>query len=300
MSATVSACYYYPLKSGAAIEADSLELEQSGPKYDRKWMLVDADGKFMSQREKGNEKLALVRPKIIDTKHLHIPSGFIGFNAPKMSELTLSQKPLGNAPVEATVHGNPCTGYEASQEASAWFSDYLGKKCCLISYAEDHPRLVDPDYSNEGDTVGFADGMPLLVASTSSLGALAQHFPDNININMNRFRPNIVIDGLDAFEEDVIHFIKIGDTRLEFVKPCTRCILTTVNQNTGQKNTGNEPMGTLAKTRFGSADGLKGAFFGQNAIPRNLGTIKVGQKVEILATKPMHPALMGAQLRHGQ
>jgi uncharacterized protein YcbX len=219
------------------------------------------------------------------------------FKAPAKNPLDIGQSPQGNGVIEATVHGNACAGREVSKAASRWFSEYLDKECRLIAYADDRPRMVDPAYGQEGDKVGFADGMPLLVTSTSSLGVLSAHFPGNAHIDMNRFRPNIVIEGLEAFEEDVIHHLRIGDVELEFVKPCARCVLTTVNQDSGRKNADNQPMGTLVKTRRGKGDGLQGVFFGQNAIPRVLGTVHVGQQVEIISTREMHLALRGASLR---
>ena len=107
---------------------------------------------------------------------------------------------------------------------------------------------------------------------------------------MERFRPNIVLEGAEPFEEDVIHEIKIGDVVLEFVRPCSRCKITTINQTEGA-STSDEPLRTLGRVRRGKGDGLEGVFFGQNAIPRKLGVVKVGDNVEILSKRPLHPAL---------
>ena len=107
---------------------------------------------------------------------------------------------------------------------------------------------------------------------------------------MERFRPNIVLEGAEPFEEDVIHEIKIGDVVLEFVRPCSRCKITTINQTEGV-STSDEPLRTLGRVRRGKGGGLEGVFFGQNAIPRKLGVIKVGDNVEILSKRALHPAL---------
>lgn len=290
MSASVSACYYYPLKSGKGIATNQLELTKKGPKFDRLWMLVDENGLLISQRTKGCEKLALVTPQVDNIK--------ARFSAPGMDDLALDVSDYDYTLVDALIHGNDCKGYDAGKKAEQWFQEYLGIDCKLLVYNNNEPRGVDPEYGAPGDEVSFADGMPLLVTSMSSLNSLSQHFPENINIGMDRFRPNIVIEGIDAFEEDVIHHLRIGDVELEFVKPCARCILTTVDQQSGEKNTGNEPVTTLTKTRRGMGGGLKGVFFGQNAIPRALGTVNIGDKVEILDVKPMHPALEQAVLRY--
>lgn len=292
MQPQISSLITYPLKSGRGNESHSMNITERGPKNDRLWMLVDEKGEKLSQRNAGLEKMALIQSEV------H-PDGSITFNAPDQKPLSVIAS-VGNDMSNFKVHGNECYGYDLGVTNAAWFENYLGNACRLVSYAEERPRAVDPKYGESGDTVGFADGMPLLVTSTSSLGALSNHFPENAHIDMDRFRPNIVIDGLEPFEEDVIYKIRIGAVELEFAKPCTRCVLTTVNQSTGQKVEGsNEPMGTLVKTRRGKGDGLQGVFFGQNAIPRTLGVINVGDGVEIISKKAMHPALEASVLKFG-
>ena len=143
--------------------------------------------------------------------------------------------------------------------------------CRLVRLPDGFIRLTDGNYSRPGDNVSFADGFPLLVTNLASLGKLRNHFPPNVVIGMERFRPNIVLDGIHPFEEDFIHEIRISDVVLEFVKPCNRCMVTTIYQSEG--------------------GGLQGVFFGQNAIPRKLGAIAVGDNVEILSKKPLHSAL---------
>ena len=283
MSAYVSACYFYPLKSGQGVSTDNLQLTEKGPKFDRVWMLVDETGKFISQRTRGCEKLALVAPNVGEAS--------ISFSAPGMDNIRIDATEYNFDSKDVSVWGSDCKGYDAGDQAAQWFQDYLGIDCRLVAYANNEPRAVDSNYGQSGDTVSFADGMPLLVTSEPSLEKLREHFPDGIEIGMERFRANIVIRGLEAFEEDVIHHLRIGDVELEFVKPCARCILTTVDQDKGERLTGNEPVTTLTKTRRGMGDNLKGVFFGQNAIARVLGTVRVGDKVDIISKRPLHPAL---------
>lgn len=290
---TISSLTYYPLKSGKGIKADTMTLTSTGPKNDRLWMLVDKNGEKISQRNKGCEKMALIETKVHE-------NGDVTFKAPGQKTLVLMPSSRNSETSEFSVHSKPCHGHDHGDEAAQWFEEYLGQPCRLVAYAYGQPRHVDTTYSQNDDMIGFADEAPLLVTSTSSFEALSDHFPENANIDMDRFRPNIVIDGLKPFEEDVIYKVRIGEVVLEFGDPRGRCVLTTVDQETGEKIKGsNEPMGTLVKTRRGKGGGLQGVFFGQNAIPRALGTIKVGDEVEILSKRPLHPVLEVAALKFG-
>ena len=191
---------------------------------------------------------------------------------------------------EVKVHGSVCYGHDAGNDAADWFSNYLGRDCRLVSYAEEQPRAVNSDYAQEGDEVSFADGLPVLVTSESSLKALQPEFKDALgsDLSMLRFRPNIVIQGLPAFQEDVIHTVRIGSSLvLEFMKPCERCVVPSIDLTSGDK----QPAVTriLRDNRFGHdrASGLKGAFFGQSATPRQLGVVHHGDEVEVLSTRPV-------------
>ena len=288
-------CYIYPLKSGGSIRVENLELTQRGPKDDRLWLLVQDQGpdrgKFITQRDKGCEKLALVQafPDV---------GGNMKFSAPGGQELVVSQDELSCYDGFVNVWGDDCAAIDAGNVAAHWFSNYIRKPCRLVKFPDDFIRSTDAAYSRQGDHVSFADGFPLLVTNVASLDKLRKHLPPNIEIEMERFRPNIVLEGAEPFEEDVIREIKIGDVVLEFVRPCSRCKITTISQAEGA-STSDEPLRTLGRVRRGKGDGLEGVFFGQNAIPRKLGVIKVGDNVEILSKRPLHPALknggIGAQ-----
>ena len=293
LSIKVSGCYIYPLKSGSGISVDELELTQRGPKNDRLWMLVQSQGpntgKFITQRDKGCEKLALVKAfpnGVGDTK----------FSTPDGRTLVVSVDDLSCYDSVVHIWGNECVAMDAGNAIAHWFSDYLDQPCRLVKIPDDFIRSTDPVYSRQGDQVSFADGFPLLVTNAASLEKLRKYFPPNTDIGMERFRPNIVLEGIEPFEEDIVHEIKIGDVVLEFVKPCARCKITTIDQAKGISPS-SEPLRTLGQVRRGKGQGLQGGFFGQNAIPRELGTIKVGHDVEILSKRPLHPALESAVLK---
>ena len=289
----VSGCYVYPLKSGRGISVDNLELTQRGPKNDRLWMLVQSQGpnagKFITQRDKGCEKLALVKAfpnGVGDTK----------FSTPDGRTLVVSVDDLSCYSSVVHIWGDECVAMDAGNAIAHWFSDYLDQPCRLVKIPDDFIRSTDPVYSRQGDQGSFADGFPLLVTNAASLEKLRKYFPPNTDIGMERFRPNLVLEGIEPFEEDIIHEIKIDDVVLEFVKPCARCKITTIDQAKGISPS-SEPLRTLGQVRRGKGKGLQGGFFGQNAIPRELGTIKVGNEVEILSKRPLHPALGIAVLK---
>ncbi len=293
MGTKVSSCHIYPLKSGSGISVDKLELTQRGAKHDRLWMLIHDQGpntgQFITQRDKNCEKLALVKAFPND-------DGSTKFSRPSGETLVVSLSDLSLYDGVVHIWGDECAAMDAGIAVAHWFSDYLEQPCRLVKMPDDFVRHVDPVYSLQGDQVSFADGFPLLVTNTASLGLLRKHFPTNTRIGMERFRPNIVLEGVEPFEEDIIHEIKIGDVVLEFVKPCARCKITTIDQAEGCSPS-NEPLRTLGLVRHGKAGQLQGLYFGQNAISRKLGTIKTGDDVEILSKKPLHPVLENVVLK---
>lgn len=310
MTVTVSQLNVYPIKSTAAMPQLAAEVTPRGLQGDRLWMVVDENGKLISQRDKGAEKLALVETHMADPRIGGIFMSAAGMpdhvvNNPYMGLMSPADR-KGDVLIDVTIHSGKAVGIEPDKNASQWFSDYLGRAVKLVRIPESHQRPLEAGYGREGDHVGYADGYPILVTSTASLNALRDHFPDtHRQLGMDRFRPNIVLDGLAPFEEDVIAAVKIGDVVLEFAKPCSRCVLTTVDPLTGVKDDQQQPLATLVKTRRGKADGLQGVFFGQNAIARgirpvfkgSLGMIGVGDEVQVLSRREMHPALAQAALK---
>lgn len=295
MNPYVSALYRYPLKSGAGQKLNSMTISPYGPEGDRIFMLVDGSGNFISQRPpQGKGSLALIKTDISD-------SDVITFSMNGNADLRLMKADIQTIPSklrEVTVHDKKCHGYDMGDRAAEWFQYRLGIKCRLIAYAADNPRFVDPDYAQEGDKVGFADGMQVLFTSTSSLNSLYE-ISATAYFGMDRFRPNIVIDGLPAWQEDVVARVKVGGAVFEFVKPCSRCVMTAIDQQTGARDKAPHPYGILGDLRKGEGGGLSGRFFGQNAAFRGgEKIINVGQPVEILEVKPMHPAVSQAKLKY--
>jgi len=299
----------YPLKSGKALKKEFAHVTDLGFEHDRLAMLVHADGPlkgtFISQRTNGFEKLARLH---VDTSYADA-RGALGsrlhyhFNWHPANRFLSVPVPRGAESQSLTVWGNDCHGLDGGEEAAEFFTEELGTPARLMFYDRNAPRPADPVYSLEGDITSFADGYPFLIATRPSLQALRDCLPDDMKdkIGIDRFRPNIVLDGNLPFEEDVMHRIRIGkEVELDIVKPCSRCVMTTIDQETGERSP-NEPIDTLTAVRLGKAKGQKpGVFFGQNAIPRKLGTINVGDAVEILSVREIPPILAGLKLGYNK
>lgn len=272
MSIKLTGLYIYPIKSAAAIAVSEAVVERRGLKGDRRWMVVDDGGKFLTQRR--FPQMARIIPTL-DSDRLVV-------TAPEMPTLTISL-PVSDRSLVGSEHrritvevwGDECEAIAEGEEAQQWFSQFLGISCQLVYMPNDSLRPVDSDYAQEDDFVSFADGFPFLLTNEASLEDLNGRLEDAIL--MNRFRPNLVISGASAFAEDNWDSLEIGSNKFHLVKPCARCIITTVDQATGIKT--NEPLQTLSQYRL--QDGK--ILFGQNLIARHEGVIKVGDSVEILS-----------------
>jgi uncharacterized protein YcbX len=257
----------YPIKSTRRIALPQSEVLPRGLPWDRRWMLVDAEGRFITARQ--HPTLALVQTDVEDDMLRVSVAGR------KMLRLTL-QPPDGRI-VHVTVWKDRCDAVLAGAEADAWFSDYLGLTCRLVQMSDELVRGVNPDYGQAGDEVSFADGFPLLLISEASLNDLNSRL--QTPVSMRRFRPNLVVDGERAYQEDQWRRIRVGDVEFEGVKNCSRCVFTTIDPDTGVKHPDKEPLRTLGSYRRKPQGGV---YFGQNLIPRSGGVIHVGDKVEIL------------------
>ncbi|MGA5566588.1 MOSC domain-containing protein [Streptomyces platensis] len=264
--------HLYPVKSIAGSGPGETVVEPWGLAGDRRWLLVDAEGRQLTQRQQPT--LALARAE-------WLPGGALGLTAPGREPLTVAV-PRSTETVPVEVWKDEVEAVPAGPEADGWFRGYLGVECRLVYLdAPEKRRPVDPAHSAPGDTVSFADGFPLLLTTTSSLDALnsliAQgDHADEGPLPMNRFRPNVVVDGTAPWAEDDWHRIRIGEVDFEVAKPSARCVVTTTDQRTAER--GKEPLRTLAHhRRFGDR-----LVFGQNLIPRGVGTIRVGDPFEIL------------------
>lgn len=266
MSIVVSQLYFYPVKSCAGTALAAAVIGPRGIKYDRQWMVIDEDGYFLTQRQLS--RMALIRPEINEAE------GVLKLNAPDMLELVVKLNSEGQN-LLATVWDDTCAALDEGDEASHWFTQFLGIKSRLVKFAADYVRKVDQKYAKrQDDQVGFADGFPFLLIGEASLADLNDRLSEELP--MNRFRPNIVLSGAEAFAEDTWKKIGINGIQFDVVKPCARCVITTVNQNTGVASA--EPLKTLAG--FRRRDGK--VLFGQNLAHASQGTIAIGDSVDIL------------------
>lgn len=264
---TITALTLYPIKSCAGISLPNATVTQAGLShhgvYDREWMLVDGAGQFLTQRE--HPKMALIRPSIQD--------GQLLLQAPGMEALKLvlaTTNPENTARVNVQVWDEALPSFDCGTDATTWFSTFLGLPCRLVRFDPAARRLVNPKWTGgqEVHTL-FSDGYPFLLIAQASLDDLNQKLLQQGQslVPMNRFRPNIVIDGVDAFEEDYAESLLVADAerciRLKPVKPCPRCPMPAVDQNTGE--VGPNPVDILQTYRTNAL--LDGAVtFGMNAI----------------------------------
>ncbi len=270
-NATLHSIHVHPLKAARGFAPPSAVVEPWGLAGDRRWLLVDSDSRLITQR--GQRQLALVETELTD-------SG-VRFTAAGRAPLEVAVPEPGDT-VTVGVWGDKVEAVPAADAAHAWFSEYLGTDARLVHLdAPGSRRPIDPDFSQPGETVSFADGYPLLLTTVASLDALnsliAQgDHADEGPLPMNRFRPNVVIEGTAPWAEDEFRRVAIGEAVFRVVKPCGRCVVTTTNQLTAER--GKEPLRTLARhRRFGDQ-----LVFGQNLIPETTGTIRLGDPMRLL------------------
>jgi uncharacterized protein YcbX len=261
----VSELYIFPVKSLGGIVLDKAIVTDRGFQYDRRWMLVDHNNLFISQRE--IHQMALMK--------LEVTNDGIKVNyQPKNSSFTIPFLPLTDEFADVTVWDDTCTGQFVSKEADDWFSTMLESPCRLVYMPDESERIADQKYAFDGSIVSFADGYPFLLIGQTSLDDLNTRL--NEPLPMNRFRPNIVFTGGGPFEEDTMRTFTIGNITFYGVKLCARCIMTTIDQDTIAR--GKEPLKTLTKYRFKNNKIL----FGQNLIHAGAGKISIGDQLEVL------------------
>lgn len=266
---TLSSIHVYPLKSASGIAPDAADVERRGLAGDRRWMLVDGDGTFLSQRS--HPRLALIGVEATNQG--------LRLTAPARPPLDVP-RPDAAAPAQTqrvTVWGDDVDAVAAADAAHAWCSAFLDTDVRLVFMPTSSRRAVDANYAvQDDDIVSFADGYPLLLTTTASLADLNDRL--DAPLPMDRFRPNVVIDGADAWAEDAWHRLRIGDIVFRSVKPCSRCAVTTTDQQTTER--GKEPLKTLATFRRDPATGK--VYFGWNLIPETAGRLRAGDPVEVL------------------
>lgn len=253
----------YPVKSLRQISLSSSYVEPYGLKHDRRWMVVDIDGKMITQRQIA--RMCLIQPYIHETG--------IQLSAQDMPDL-LVDMPSGREVQTVTVWNDTCQAYDAGEEAASWLSKFLSTSCRLVYFPEDGFRQVDLKYARQGEGTAFSDGFPLLLISQASLGDLNQRLATPVP--MKRFRPNLVIKGCQAFDEDKWKKIRIGNISFRIVKPCSRCIIPNIDIETAE--IGKEPARTLSSYRRKDNK----IFFGQNIIAESEGELTIGMSVEII------------------
>lgn len=261
----VHSLFIYPLKGARGISVPSFALTRLGPEHDRRWMVVDAEGQFVSQR---------THPAMVLLEAHPVASG-LHLSAAGCGEVVVPY-PEADAPGEELVVWDHASFVQEAPEAQAFLRQFFARDGLRLVYQPSHPaRSVDIRYATHpDDKVSLADGYPVLIANVASCEDVARRV--GMPIEMERFRPNIVVEGPAPWDEDAWREVTIGGSvRLAVVKPCARCTVITVDPATGVM--GKEPLRTMATFR---KQGHK-VLFGMNAIPRKEGEIQVGAAVEV-------------------
>ncbi|MEV6424441.1 MOSC N-terminal beta barrel domain-containing protein [Streptomyces sp. NPDC051662] len=272
----------HPVKSMAGCTPESAEVEPWGLAGDRRWTLIDATGKAVTQRQRPRMALARAEPRPDGGIRLTVPGiDPLVIGVPRADDTVVAD--IFGTKVESVLAGPDARGADGTRrDVHRTLSGYLGVEVRLVHLDEPAVRRpVDPAYARPGETVSFADGFPLLVTTTASLDALnsliAQgDHPDEGPLPMERFRPNLVVAGTSPWEEDDWRRIAVGEVTFRVAKPCGRCVITTTDQRTGER--GKEPLRTLGHYR--RFDGK--LVFGQNLVPESTGTLRVGDPVTVL------------------
>ena len=266
----LSGLFIYPVKGLKGIALERARCTDRGLEHDRRFMVVDAGGTFISQR---------TQPKMA-TVWTAIEAHSVTLSAPDMAEIAVPLQPTGGEKARVQVWSSTCDAIAPSPEADAWLSEYLGLACRLVHMPHDSQRYSNPRYAGAGKRVAFADGYAYLVTSEASLGDLNARLAarGHPGLPMNRFRPNLVVEGGDAFAEDRWRELRVGSAVLGAAKPCGRCQVTTTDQATGEVR-GPEPLATLSTYRNSEEFGV---MFGMNFVAVREGDVRVGDTVEAL------------------
>ena len=267
MPLTIKSLHIYPVKGLKGIDLGEAQATERGLQHDRRWMVVDPDGEFLTQRE--YPKMATIWTDLSD--------GALRLSAPDADEISVPLDATGK-PMKVQVWRSNVEAVPVSPAADKFLSEYLDMPCRLVHMPDSTRRMSNPDYAGKGKLVGFADGYAYLVTTASSLADLNSRLVTRGHpaLPMNRFRPNIVVEGSTPYAEDGWQELRVGDAVIRAAKPCGRCQVTTTDQSTGQVR-GPEPLATLATYRDSSRFGV---MFGMNMVTVKTGRMRVGDAIE--------------------
>jgi uncharacterized protein YcbX len=269
MNYWISQINIYPVKSLGGISLQTAKVTDRGLKYDRRWMVIDEDGMFLTQRT--HPQMSLVKV-ILEDNNLTLTHKL---NSTQQITFPVSQS--DGKYIYVIVWDDSVKAFLVNKDIDDWLSVTLNMKCRLVFMPDETHRMVDSKYSQKNEIVSFAEAYPFLIIGEQSLNDLNSRLAEKLP--MNRFRPNIVFSGGKSFDEDRWKKFKIGNVIFYAVKPCSRCVVTTVNQETAEKK--DEPLKTLAAYRTQNNK----VMFGQNLLHDGTGTIKIGDELEILEWK---------------
>lgn len=264
MSLVLSHIFIYPIKSLGGISVDSAYADKQGLKYDRRYLLVDETGMFITQRD--FPQLALLKLSIIE-------NGFNVLNTMDSSQTVIPFESDSKENLSVKIWDDVCNAVMVSKDLNNWFSSAINKKCSLVYMSDDEKRLVEKKYINEEHIVSFADAYPFLIIGLASLEDLNSRLERPVP--MNRFRTNFVFTGGNPYEEDYWKDFKISDAKFKAVKPCARCVITTTDQDTAERSV--EPLKTLSDYRKINNK----VMFGMNVVCNKPGIVSINQKIEL-------------------
>ncbi|MBK7631864.1 MAG: MOSC domain-containing protein [Ignavibacteriales bacterium] len=260
----LSQIFVYPVKSLGGISLKSSEVGERGLKYDRRFLLVDENAEFITQRD---------YPQMAFLKLSFSDNGFNVLNSQNNSKIFIPFGSTSNETIKVKIWDDICNAFVVNKDLDIWFSSAINKKCSLVYMPDAEQRIVEKKYINEAHIVSFADAYPFLIIGQASLDDLNSRL--QTPIPMNRFRTNFVFTGGDPYEEDDWKDFKIGNTEFKAVKPCARCVITTIDQQTAIRN--DEPLKTLSTYRKTNNK----IMFGMNLICHKTGKISLNEKIVI-------------------
>ncbi len=266
----ISEIWIYPIKSLAGVRLNTTVVKQKGLQYDRRWMLVDRDGRFLTQRE--HPRMALFHVAMTNDYLIVSPLGNTKNAIGQSIRIELNTEVSGSFS-RVVIWDDEVDAVEVNSEYSAWFSKQLDIECRLVFFPEESRRDADPDYAKNNEQVSLADGYPFLIIGQSSIDELNRKLKEQVSVK--RFRPNFVFSGGLPHEEDSWRNFMIGSVNFEGVKPCARCVLITVSPETGEG--GVEPLKELSTYRKKNNK----IYFGENLLAKSYGEVSEGDVIEV-------------------